>query len=167
MPATGVVLVKLTGTDPVAASGPLALQSPIWSTVQSGTVAVKVFPGGSPLPTGTSPTAAVVVHGSSYIDGMTVNAPAQLVYRLNGHCTTFQSDIGLDAAANGAGSVDYQVWADNVELYDSGIVTSATPIKTVRVNVAGRNSLRLVVTDGQDGVTNDVADWANPSLVCS
>lgn len=167
VPATGAVLVKLTGTDPVATNGPLALQSWVWSAVQSGTVAVKVFPASSPLPTGASATGAVVVHGASYIDGMTVNAPAQLVYRLDGHCSTFQSDIGLDTAAQGAGTVDYQVWADNIELYDSGLVTSSTPTKTVQVSVAGRNTLRLVVTDGQQGVTNDVADWANPSLVCS
>jgi alpha-galactosidase len=167
VPATGVVLVELTGTDPVASNGDLALQSWVWSAVQSGSVAVKVFPAGSPLPTGASATGAVVVHGSSYIDGITVNAPAQLVYRLNGNCTTFQSDIGLDAAAQGGGTVDYQVWADNVELYDSGLVTSSTPVKTVKVSVAGRSTLRLVVTDGATGVTNDVADWANPSLVCS
>ncbi|WP_181969764.1 NPCBM/NEW2 domain-containing protein [Paraburkholderia sp. DHOC27] len=167
VPATGAVLVKLTGTDPVASNGPLALQSWVWSAVQSGNVAVKVFPNGSPLPTGATATGAVVVHGVSYIDGLTVNAPAQLVYRLNGKCTTFQSDIGLDAAAQGGGTVDYQVWADNVELYDSGLVANATPIKTVKVSVAGRNTLRLVITDGADGVTNDVADWANPSLACS
>jgi alpha-galactosidase len=167
VPATGAVLVKLTGTDPVASNGPLALQSWVWSAVQSGSVAVKTFPAGSPLPTGATATGAVVVHGASYIDGITVNAPAQLVYRLNGNCTTFQSDIGLDAAAQGGGTVDYQVWADNVELYDSGLVTSSTPIKTVKVSVAGRNTLRLVITDGATGITNDVADWANPSLVCS
>ncbi|HZZ13423.1 MAG TPA: NPCBM/NEW2 domain-containing protein [Paraburkholderia sp.] len=167
VPATGAVLVKLTGTDPVAGNGPLALQNWIWSTVQSGTVAVKVFPGGSSLPTGASAAGTISVQGASYIDGLTVNAPAQLVYRMNGHCSTFQSDIGLDAAAQGAGTVDYQVWADNVELYDSGPVTSSTPVKTVHVSVAGRNTLRLVVTDGQDGVTSDIADWANPSLVCS
>nr|WKF60553.1 Alpha-galactosidase A [Paraburkholderia busanensis] len=166
VPATGVVLVKLAGSDPVAVNGPLAPQGWIWSTVQSGTVAVKAANGVSP-PVGATAAGAVVVHGSSYIDGITVNAPAQLVYRLNGRCTTFQSDIGLDAAAQGAGTVDYQVWADNVELYDSGLVTSATPVKTVRVSVAGRNSLRLVITDGQDGVTHDVADWADPWLYCS
>jgi len=167
VPATGAVLLKLTGTDPAATNGPLALQSWVWSAVQSGAVAVKVFPAGSPLPTGASATGAVVVHGASYEDGMTLHAPAQIVYRLNGKCTTFQSDIGLDAAANGAGTVDYQVWADDVELYDSGLVTSSTATKTVRVGVAGRNTLRLVITDGATGVTNDVADWANPTLVCS
>ncbi len=167
VPATGAVLLKFTGTDPVATNGSLALQRWIWSAVQSGKVAVKVFPTGSSLPTGASAAGAIVVHGSSYIDGMTLNAPAQLVYRLNGNCSTFQSDIGLDAAAQGGGTVDYQVWADNIELYDSGLVTSSTPIKTVKVSVAGRKTLRLVVTDGQTGVTNDVADWANPTLVCS
>ena len=167
VPATGAVLIELTGTDPQVVNGSLAGQNWIWSTVQSGTVAAKVFPAGSSLPAGASAAASIVTHAKSYVDGLTVNAPAQLVYRLDGHCSTFQSDIGLDAAAQGAGSVDYQVWADNVELYDSGTVTSSTPIKTVRVGVAGRKTLRLVVTDGQDGVTNDVADWANPSLVCS
>lgn len=167
VPATGVVLAQLTGNDPLAHSGWLAEQNWIWSTTQSGPVAVKVSPSAAPLPLGASATAVVNVHGASYIDGLTVNAPAQLVYRLGSGCTTFQSDIGLDAAAHGAGSVDFQVWADNVMLYDSGLVTSATPVKTVRVGIAGRKTLRLVVTDGQDGITNDVADWANPSLQCA
>ncbi|CAH2801988.1 MAG: hypothetical protein CPDRYMAC_5366 [uncultured Paraburkholderia sp.] len=148
VPATGVVLVKLTGTDPAVSNGSLAAQGWIWSAVQSGNVAVKAPAGGATLPVGATATGTVSVHGANYVDGMTVNAPVQIVYRLNGRCTTFQSDIGLDAAAQGAGSVDYQVWADNVELYDSGLVTGSMPVKTVRVSVTGRNTLRLVVTDG-------------------
>lgn len=89
-----------------------------------------------------------------------MNALAQMVYRLGDHCSTFQSDIGLDAEAKGAGTVDFQVWADNVMLYDSGVITGSSPTKTVRVGLNGYQTLQLVVTDAQDGITNDVADWA-------
>lgn len=51
--------------------------------------------------------------------------------------------------------------------HETLLLAGHLPVKTVRVSVAGRNLLRLVVTDAQDGVTNDVADWPNPSLVCS
>lgn len=50
-------------------------------------------------------------------------------------------------------------------LYDSGVITGSSPTKTVRVDLAGYQTLRLVVTDAQDGITNDVADWADPTLV--
>jgi len=166
VPATGAVLLKLTGTDPLAFNAPLALSNWIWASTHSGAVAVKVWPSNDALPVGATAAAAITVNGTSYRDGLTVNAPAQMVYRLGGHCSTFQSDIGLDAAAKGAGTVDFQVWADNVMLYDSGVINGSSPTKTVHVGLSGYQTLRLVVTDGQDGVANDVADWADPTLVC-
>ncbi|WP_213777059.1 NPCBM/NEW2 domain-containing protein [Caballeronia sp. dw_276] len=166
VPATGVVLLKLTGTDPLALNAPLALQNWIWASTQSGQVAAKVWPSNDALPVGAAAAASVIVNGTSYRDGLTVNAPAQMVYRLGGHCSSFQSDIGLDAAAKGAGTVDFQVWADNVMLYDSGVINGSSPTKTVHVSLNGYQTLRLVVTDAQDGVANDVADWADPTLVC-
>ncbi|WP_082508679.1 NPCBM/NEW2 domain-containing protein [Burkholderia sp. Leaf177] len=166
VPATGVVLLKLTGTDPLALNAPLALQNWIYASTQSGQVAAKVWPSTDALPVGAIAAASVIVNGTSYRDGLTVSAPAQMVYRLGGHCSSFQSDIGLDAAAKGAGTVDFQVWADNTMLYDSGVINGSSPTKTVRVSLSGYQTLRLVVTDAQDGVANDVADWADPTLVC-
>ncbi len=166
VPATGVVLLKLAGTDPLAFKAPLALQNWIWASTQSGKIAAKVWPSQDALPVGATAAASVIVNGTSYRDGLAVNAPAQMVYRLGGNCSTFQSDIGLDAAAKGVGTVDFQVWADNVMLYDSGVITGSSPTKTVRVSLNGYQTLRLVVTGAQDGVANDVADWADPTLVC-
>jgi hypothetical protein len=100
VPATGLILVRLTGTDPAASNGSLAAQGWIRSVVQSCNVAVKASAGGAPLPAGVTATGTVSVHGANYVDSMTVNAPAEIVYRLNGRCMTFQSSIiGPDAAA--------------------------------------------------------------------
>ncbi len=47
---------------------------------------------------------------------------------------------------------------DGVLLYESGVITGSTPTKSVNVNTAGKSQLRLVVTDGGDGVNSDHAD---------
>ena len=142
----------------------LALTGPVQVTnLLTAPVAVKVWPSNDALPVGATAAAAVIVNGTSYRDGLTVHTPAQMVYRLGGHCSTFQRDISLDAAAKGGGTVDFQIWADNVMLYDSGVITGSSPTKTVRVGMNGYQTLRLVVTGAQDGIANDVAD---PTLVC-
>jgi len=60
--------------------------------------------------------------------------------------------------------VIFQVWGDGVLLYESGVMTGSTPTKSVNVNIAGKSQLRLVVTDGGDGISSDHADWAGALL---
>jgi beta-galactosidase len=45
-------------------------------------------------------------------------------------------------------------------------MTGSTATRTVSVDLAGRNELRLVVTDAGDGGASDHADWADAKLVC-
>ena len=63
VPATGVILLKLTGTDPLAFKAPLALQNWIWATTQSGAVAAKVWPSTDALPVGATAAAAINLNG--------------------------------------------------------------------------------------------------------
>ena len=63
------------------------------------------------------------------------------------------------------GSVVFQIWIDGAKLYDSGLVTRASAIKTVSVNVNGKSELKLVVTDGGDGDSGDHADWGGAYLL--
>jgi hypothetical protein len=50
-------------------------------------------------------------------------------------------------------------------LFTSGVLTGANPSVKVDVSVAGVTELRLVVTDGGNGVGLDHADWANARLI--
>ena len=45
-------------------------------------------------------------------------------------------------------------------------MTGATATKTIDVSVAGATTLRLVVTDGGDGINSDHGDWALARVEC-
>ena len=110
---------------------------------------------------------AISINGIKYTKGIGVHAAADIRYTMSGACSAFTSDFGVDDESRPKGSVIFQVWADGVKLYDSGLVTGAGAAKSLNVSVAGKNELQLVVTDGGDGISNDHADWANARLTCS
>ena len=101
---------------------------------------------------------------ATFARGLGVNAPSEVVYPLDGACATFSATVGVDAETGGRGSVVFQVVADGETLYDSGVVTGADLARTLKVDVAGKKELRLIVTDAGDGKSFDHADWAAPTL---
>jgi hypothetical protein len=109
----------------------------------------------------------LTVDGLTYAKGMGVHANSDVRYTLGGTCNEFRADIGLDDEVANNGSVAFQVWGDAVMLYQSPILTGASPKTGVKVDVRGRNQLRLVVTDGGNGVGSDHADWADARLLCN
>jgi hypothetical protein len=107
------------------------------------------------------------LNGITYSMGLGTHGNSTIVYALNGACSTFQSDIGVDDEVGPIGSVVFQVWADGVQLFDSGAMNGSTATRSVSVSVAGRKQLSLVVTDGGDGNAYDHADWANARVSCT
>ncbi|MEF2278507.1 NPCBM/NEW2 domain-containing protein [Deinococcus sp. YIM 134068] len=101
--------------------------------------------------------------GKTYSRGLGTHAPSALAFDLDGQCQTFTADIGVDDEVSG-GSVTFQVIADGQVLYDSGVTRGADAARSLKVGVAGRKQLKLVVTDAGDGASFDHADWAEPTL---
>jgi glucose/arabinose dehydrogenase len=96
-----------------------------------------------------------------YAKGLGVHAPSEVRYNLGGMCTgNFIVDVGIDDVAGGQGSVVFQVFLDGAKAYDSGIVRGSDTRKSINLPVAGKNEMRLVVTDAGDGTLFDLADWA-------
>jgi hypothetical protein len=106
----------------------------------------------------------LAIGGQGYFRGFTVNANSDLRFTLDGQYTTFLTDIGLDDSVADKGSVKFQVWADNEMLYESDTVKGAAKAQSLKIDVAGKKELWLVVTDAGDGTDFDVANWANPRL---
>jgi hypothetical protein len=106
----------------------------------------------------------LTLNGVTYAKGLGVHAGSNTTYALGGNYTRFRSDIGVDDEVGNNGSVVFQVLADGVKIYDSGLMTGATATKTVDVDVTGKQNLRLVVTDGGNGIAFDHGDWANARL---
>src|SRR5581483_11335642 len=61
----------------------------------------------------------------------------------------------------------FQVKVDGVQIFDSGTKTGTSAPQNISLDVTGKNTLTLIVTDGGDGSTGDSADWANARLTCS
>src|SRR3989442_4731648 len=84
-----------------------------------------------------------------------------------GACALFTASVGVDdEVTSTVASLVFQVWGDSTKLYDSGTMGASTATKVLSVDVAGRRTLRLVVTDAGDGNVYDHADWANAQLTC-
>ena len=100
-----------------------------------------------------------------YAKGLGTVPAASITYSLAGSYGRFLATVGIDDIAKPNGSVVFQVFTDGgTKLYDSGTVTWNTSPVAIDVSVAGRATLRLVVTDAGDGTAWDHADWGNARL---
>ncbi len=106
----------------------------------------------------------LTLNGATYAKGLGTHADSEIIYNLGGAYTNFMSDIGVDDGT-GAGSVIFQVWADNVKVYESPVMTQAGQTLSISVPVAGVQQLKLVTTNGGDNYSWDWGDWANARLV--
>ncbi len=107
------------------------------------------------------------LNGVSYTKGVGVHASSEIRLTLGGTCSTLTSDVGVDDEMGVEGSIVFQVWGDAVKLYDSGLMTGTTATKSLSVDLTGKNELRLIVTDGGDGIGADHGDWANARITCT
>jgi len=104
---------------------------------------------------------SITLNGIPYAKGLGVHAPSDVRYLLGGTCSgNLVTDVGVDDSVGNQGSVVFQVWLDGAIVFDSGLMHGGDLRKSVNISVAGKNELRLVVTDGGDGNVSDRADWA-------
>ena len=109
----------------------------------------------------------LIIHGTTYAHGLWLNSPATVYYYLGGNCSTFTSDLGIDASDRGTGAVVYEIYADGRLVYDSGVVTNSTPTVHASVDVAGAKVLELQVAEGNGTNAYGNADFGNPRLTCA
>jgi hypothetical protein len=110
----------------------------------------------------------LTINGKTYTKGLGVTSPSEIIYNLGGGCSTFSAEVGVDDLWNATrGSVTFEVYADNVKLWDSGLMIYTDPFKTTgTLNVTGKQLLKLVTTTGGNGGQDDYADWAMPVISC-
>ncbi|MDB6109082.1 MAG: glycoside hydrolase clan [Pedosphaera sp.] len=108
----------------------------------------------------------ITMHGITYPKGLGAHAPSHIEYLLEGTASRFKCDVGVDDdGCCGIASVIFQVLVDGAKVYDSGIVTSETPTRSIDVDISGGNILTLDVLVGASDNRNDHADWANARIV--
>ncbi len=105
------------------------------------------------------------IAGKEYRHGLGTHARSEILYRLDNRYAGFTAEVGVDDEKGGAGSVSFQVFVDGDKLFDSGVMKGNQPAQKVSVSLEGAEELRLVVTDGGDGINCDHADWAEAKLI--
>lgn len=110
----------------------------------------------------------LTINSKTYAKGLGVTSPSEVVYNLGGRCSVFSAEVGVDDLWNATrGSVTFEVYTDNVKIWDSGLMTYTDPFKpTGSLNITGKQLLKLVTTTGGNGGQDDYADWAIPTITC-
>ncbi len=86
---------------------------------------------------------------------------------LEGRCSVFLADVGLDEEVGDQGSVVFEVWGDGERLVVSGIVRGPQVAVPIAADLEGVGRMTLLVTPAGDGNAFDHADWGNARLACS
>lgn len=85
------------------------------------------------------------IGGTRYGHGVSVRVPSETTIDLNRKCAKYEAYAGLDDMTLGLGAARFAVWADGVRLWRSGVLRGGEPAVPVRVGIAGRRTVRLVV----------------------
>ncbi|MFC3348249.1 NPCBM/NEW2 domain-containing protein [Streptomyces echinoruber] len=108
----------------------------------------------------------ITLGGAVYAKGLGVHAESAVEFYTGRACTSVTADIGVDDEKGDRGTVAFEVWADDTRVASSGVLTNAAPARPLTADVTGAQVVRLVVTDGGDGIDSDHADWADARLSC-
>jgi alpha-galactosidase len=164
IPPHGVVMLKIKGKDqrvPVGQSSisdlPWIYAANYWGPVERDrSNGEKALGDGRPLQ----------LKGKTYAKGLGVHAPSRISYRIDGKRCTFSSDLGVDDEVGKTGSVEFQVWADGLLVYQSPLLEGGKAPQSIRLDLKQMDQLDLVVTGGQKDHNYDHANWAGATISC-
>ncbi|MFI6463758.1 NPCBM/NEW2 domain-containing protein [Streptomyces sp. NPDC050528] len=108
----------------------------------------------------------ITLGGVVYAKGLGVHAESDVEYYTGKTCEKVTADVGVDDEKGANGTVAFEIWADGTKVASTGVLTNAMPAQPVTADVTGAQVVRLVVTDGGDGIDSDHADWADAQLTC-
>ncbi len=105
------------------------------------------------------------IGGRKFERGVGVHSRTELSYPIQGEFERFAATIGIDDAVRPLGSVVMQVLGDGRTLFDSGAISGVDPPRDILIDVAGVQTLTLLVNYGQGLDASDHADWGDARLL--
>jgi alpha-galactosidase len=166
VPAHETVIYRVSkGVRTPPAAGTHQVSDLSWDSAVSGWGPVEIDRSNNTQAGGDGKT--LTVNGTTYSKGLGVHAASDISFYVGQACTSFSASVGIDdEVASTKGSVVFQVFADGTKVADSGTLTGASAAKQITADLSGADQLRLVVTDGGNGIDSDHADWANATIAC-
>ncbi|WP_328429474.1 NPCBM/NEW2 domain-containing protein [Streptomyces sp. NBC_00443] len=108
----------------------------------------------------------ITIGGVAFGSGLGVHADSTVEFYGGGACESVTAQVGVDDEEGADGTVAFEIWEDGTRAASTGVLTNAMPAQALTADVTGAQVVRLVVTDGGDGVTSDHGDWAEARLTC-
>ncbi|MFF8643933.1 sigma-70 family RNA polymerase sigma factor [Streptomyces sp. NPDC015345] len=109
----------------------------------------------------------LTIAGKQYSHGVTVHGRSSVTIDLNRSCTTYDALVGVDDMTMELGRVRFSVYADGARLWRSPVIKGGDPALPVRVNLAGRKTIRLAVEPHTPFSSAALADWAQSKMRCT
>jgi hypothetical protein len=101
----------------------------------------------------------LTVNGFKYPKGIGTHANSSIEYILDGRYRILEGAVGLDDEQKHGNKIESWIYADNKLIYKSGILQGWIDPKYFRLNIAGVKEIKLMITDGGDGINFDHGDW--------
>jgi alpha-galactosidase len=76
------------------------------------------------------------------------------------------AQVGLDDESGPRGSVAFEIWADGAKTASTGTLANARSAQPISADITKAGTVRLVITDGGDGIDYDHTDWADAKISC-
>jgi hypothetical protein len=116
------------------------------------------------------------IDGSTYESGYGTHANAVAVATIPNNATRFVATVGIDDAArkDERSSIVFEVYGDVNEMGEKPVLLARSPVLSAKelsswnfnVELNARfKELRLVVTEGGNGIASDHADWVNAGFI--
>jgi alpha-galactosidase len=105
----------------------------------------------------------LTISGRKFERGFGTHAESLLRVKLDGGARKFSASVGVDDEINKNpdASVEFIVAGDDKTLWQSGVMRAGDAAKSFELDVTGVKVLSLQVTDADDGINFDHADWAD------
>ncbi|MBD2752299.1 NPCBM/NEW2 domain-containing protein [Spirosoma sp. BT704] len=162
IPASAFYRVPAT-TTPVPTGSGVYLSDLTWASATNGYGPVEKDMSNGEAGAGDGRT--ITLNGQTYAKGLGAHSASSISYNLGGQYTQFITDMGLDdEMSSSCGNVEFQIYVDGTLVYRSGNMNAATATKSVTLDVSGKQTLTLMITDGGDGSACDHGDWAGARL---
>ena len=109
------------------------------------------------------------IGGRKFEQGLATHAVGEFRINLKGGSERFLAYVGVDDDVIGGegGSVEFFVYADGKQIWNSGVRSAGWRAVRVDLDVCGVKLLVLKVREADDGIHWDHADWADAKLLVS
>ncbi|MBI5835241.1 MAG: glycoside hydrolase N-terminal domain-containing protein [Armatimonadetes bacterium] len=97
----------------------------------------------------------LAIGGTRFRHGLTLHAPAELVYQIDPADRWLTFYAGVSADMTDKGSVTVQVWLDGRQVFETPVLRIRQEPVYVHLPLGGAKELRLVGTDAGDGIAAD------------